>query len=130
MKQMMPLKLLIQMIKGASVYLRHGVLIGAIALLAFPSGTRAVMPPPDGGYDNFNTAEGALALCSLQMFVGAGNTGLGDTAMYFTTTGLVNTATGSAALFDNQTGGQNTATGDALDTNTTGSNNTAIGQAT
>jgi hypothetical protein len=44
--------------------------------------TRAVLPPPDGGYPGGNTAEGEDALFSL-------------------TTGIVNTAIGFNALFSN-----------------------------
>jgi trimeric autotransporter adhesin len=105
--------------------------------------TQAVEPPPDGGYANFNTAEGQDALFSLTS--GAGNTALGFTALYHTTTGedntavgfnallrdttgSFNTATGANALYNTTTGGSNTATGyDALGLDTTGSYNTATG---
>ena len=114
----------------AGTCLQRPVLLSALGFLILVPCARAVQPPPDGGYDNFNTAEGTDALLDLQVFVGAGNTALGNGAMRSTTTGLVNTATGSSALFENETGGENTATGAfALDANTTGSDNTAIGQA-
>ena len=71
--------------------------------------TRAVLPPPDGGYPGGNTAEGEDALFSL-------------------TTGIVNTAIGFSALFSNTNGSSNTAIGShALFSNTNGSNNAAIG---
>ena len=53
---------------------------------------RAVIPAPDGGYANGNTAEGTNALFSL-------------------TAGYSNTAVGGAALFHNQAGSENTAIG-------------------
>src|SRR5438270_1952907 len=93
--------------------------------LAFPSTTRAVSPPPDGGYFNANTAEGQDALFSLT--TGFSNTAIGFRALHSTTTGSSNTATGVNALFNN-TADNNTANGfEALVENTTGSNNTASG---
>ena len=83
-------------------------------------------PPPDGGYPNFNTAEGTSALFNLT--TGYENTAIGAGALYFNTTGYYNTATGFHALYGNTTGIDNTATGNfSLDRNTTGNNNTAIG---
>src|SRR5438067_13535081 len=71
--------------------------------------TLALLPPPDGGYPNGNTAEGDDALLNL-------------------TSGTNNTAIGFEALLNNTTGFQNTATGfQALERNTTGSDNTANG---
>ena len=82
-------------------------------------GARAVTPAPDGGYPNFNTAEGTDALFSLTS--GSANTALGFNALYSTTTGFQNTATGSGALASNTTGNYNTALGfQALYSNTTG----------
>jgi hypothetical protein len=69
---------------------------------------RAVIPPPDGGYPNFTTAEGQNALQSLT--TGAGNTALGAYALFGTTTGSFNTAVGALAL-DLNTGDANTAVG-------------------
>jgi hypothetical protein len=92
--------------------LRCGFLLLPLVLACFallPPEAFGVLPAPDGGYANDNTAEGTNALFSL-------------------TTGAANTATGSKALYANTTGGQNTATGDhALRHNTTGYQNTAIG---
>src|SRR6266436_5901274 len=46
-----------------------------LCLLAAWPKAQAVVPPPDGGYPNFNTAEGQNALFSLT--TGAGNTAVG-----------------------------------------------------
>ena len=87
---------------------------------------RAVDPPPDGGYPNFNTAEGTDALFHLT--TGSGNTAIGFDALYNNTAGGDNTANGVEALFSNTTGGGNTAVGaEALSSNTTGIQNTALG---
>src|SRR5262245_48562560 len=90
--------------------------------------TQAVSPPPDGGYPNFNTAEGDGALFGLT--TGLANTALGYQALEFNTTGNIDTATGSQALHFNTTGGGNTANGaQALFKNTTGVENVAVGAA-
>ncbi len=91
----------------------------------FPS-AQAVVPAPDGGYPNGNTAEGTLALFSVTS--GIDNTALGFTALFNNTTGFGNAATGWRALFFNRTGFHNTAPGfEALFSNTTGNHNTADG---
>jgi Chaperone of endosialidase len=116
-------------------------LIGAFVLAAATA--RAVDPPPDGGYPNFNTAEGDSALFSLTTgsnntaigsnallgnTTGGGNTAIGNYALFSNTTGGANTAIGVSTLYFNTTGGQNTATGfSALAFNTTGDYNTATG---
>ena len=83
-------------------------------------------PTPDGGYPNFNTAEGDNALFSLT--TGSENTANGFGALFSNTTGFQNTANGLEALFSNTAGNDNTANGAfALQANTTGSNNTANG---
>lgn len=113
------------------------------------SGAQAVMPPPDGGYAGFNTAEGQNALFGLT--TGVANTGVGWYSLWSNTDGsyntavgagtllfnigdqttfegVDNTAVGAAALLFNTTGTDNTATGAvALLNNTGGSNNTATG---
>ena len=113
------------------------------------SGAQAVMPPPDGGYAGFNTAEGQNALFGLT--TGVANTGVGWRSLFSNTDGsyntavgagtllfnigdqtafegVDNTAVGAAALLFNTTGTDNTATGvAALLNNTGGSNNTATG---
>jgi len=103
-------------------------LLIALVLVCFglSPATRAVVPPPDGGYPGFNTAEGHDALLSLT--TGEQNTAIGFQALYINTTGDSNTATGAQALHSNETGDNNTATGaEALDNNESGSGNTANG---
>ena len=104
----------------------------------------AISPPPDGGYPNFNTAEGQSALLSLDTSTGFANTAVGSLSLQssvdasFNTavgvgtlalnTGDENTAVGAAALLLNTIGERNTAVGvDALLNNTSGGPNTAIG---
>ena len=123
----------------------------AVALLYFAilPKAQAVIPPPDGGYPGFNTAEGQNALFSrttglantavgwYSLFSntdGSYNTGVGAGTLLFnvgdqtTGDGTQNTAIGAAALLFNTTGFSNTATGvTALLSNTTGNRNTAIG---
>jgi hypothetical protein len=109
--------------------LRYGLFLIAlvIAWFAVSPATQAVLPPPDGGYPNNNTAEGTDALFSLT--TGADNTAAGFDALYSNTTGDSNTAIGSQALVSNSTGIRNTATGfAALNSNTTGERNTATGR--
>jgi hypothetical protein len=77
---------LIQLVKTIPLIL-ISFLLACFALL--PT-AKAVVPAPDGGYANNNTAEGDFALFSL-------------------TTGSNNTATGNQALAANTTGTQNTA---------------------
>ena len=89
---------------------------------------RAVVPPPDGGYANFTTAEGTKALQSLT--TGTGNSGLGWYALFSDTTGSFNTAIGAGSLVLNNED-SNTAVGTAaLLLNTSGEENTAIGAST
>jgi hypothetical protein len=112
--------------------LRRGFLLIALALIlawfALLPAVRAVSPPPDGGYPNRTTAEGANALLSLT--AGTDNTALGFDALSSNTTGGGNTASGAYALLANTTGGFNTASGAAaLYSNTTGYYNTACGAA-
>ena len=111
--------------------------------LAAPN-ARAVVPPPDGGYPGFNTAEGQNALFSLT--TGAANTAVGWFSLFSDTEASFNTATGAgtllfnsadsntafgaAALLFNTAGDDNTAVGTAaLLNNTTGTVNTAVGSA-
>jgi hypothetical protein len=113
-----------------------------LAYFATTLGVEAVVPPPDGGYANFTTAEGTNALSNLTS--GAGNTAVGWYALFsagaanFNTgvgagtlalnTGDSNTATGAVALLLNTAGSQNTATGSqALLNNIEGINDTAVG---
>jgi Chaperone of endosialidase len=120
-----------------------GLLIPLIlACFALSKNAQGVVPPPDGGYPNFTTAEGTKALFSLttgsantavgwfSLFSNAGgsfNTAAGAGTLLFNT-GDSNTAFGTAALLFNTTGFQNTAVGTAaLLNNTTGNGNTAAG---
>jgi len=125
-----------------------GIFFTLLCLAVLPN-AQAVVPPPDGGYPNFNTAEGQNALFSLSTGVansavgwyslfsntdGSFNTGLGAGTLLFnvgdqsTGEGTQNTAVGTVALLFNTTGLANTASGvQALFSNTTGSNNTANG---
>jgi Chaperone of endosialidase len=88
---------------------------------------QAVVPPPDGGYPNLNTAEGTNALLTLT--TGAANTAVGWSSLRSVTIGGFNTGVGAGTLFLN-TADANTALGAAaLLFNTTGDDNTAVGAA-
>jgi hypothetical protein len=92
--------------------------------LAAPN-ARAVVPPPDGGYAGFNTAEGQNSLFNLT--TGSANTAVGWLSLRTLTGGSFNTATGAGSLLFN-TADSNTAVGAAaLLLNTTGTLNTAVG---
>ena len=103
------------------------LVLSFIILVAVAPIIQAVVPPPDGGYPNFNTAEGQNALFSLT--TGSANTAVGWFSLWANAEGNFNTATGAGALLFN-TADENTAFGAAaLLFNTTGINNTAIGAA-
>jgi hypothetical protein len=94
------------------------------ALLPAPKAF-GVVPPPDGGYPGFNTAEGQNAL--LHLTTGTANTAVGWLSLENVTTSSFNTGVGAGTLVLNS-GSQNTATGAAaLLLNTTGYCNTANG---
>jgi Chaperone of endosialidase len=106
----------------------------AVLFLALLPNAQAVVPPPDGGYPNFTTAEGQNALFSLT--TGSANTAVGWFSLFSNTEGSFNTGVGAGTLLFNigdQTNGdgtQNTAVGTAaLLFNTTGFQNTATGAA-
>lgn len=101
------------------------LLISILTCFASLPGARALVPPPDGGYPNFNTAEGNNAL--LNLAAGTANTAVGWFSLSGATDGSFNTAVGAASLVLN-TGESNTANGaGALLLNTTGNFNTANG---
>jgi hypothetical protein len=120
-------------LRGMKIRLQSLAVITS-ALLAFvllPL-AQAVVPPPDGGYPGFNTAEGQNALSGLT--TGIGNTAVGWFSLFSNTDGSFNTALGAGTLLfnlGNQASGegtQNTAIGTAaLLNNTTGASNTATG---
>jgi hypothetical protein len=97
----------------------------------FPK-AQGVVPPPDGGYPGFNTAEGQNALFSLT--TGVANTATGWFSLFSNTDGSFNTAVGAGTLLFNignqitEDGTRNTAVGTAaLLFNTAGVDNTALG---
>jgi hypothetical protein len=85
--------------------------IFAVGCLALSPKALAVVPPPDGGYPNFTTAEGTNALKNLS--TGAGNTGVGWYSLFSDTTASFNTAVGVGTLLFNNAG-ENTAIGYAF----------------
>jgi hypothetical protein len=104
----------------------------SLAWFALAPTAQAVVPPPDGGYPNFNTAEGQNALFGLT--TGSANTAVGWSSLFSNTDGSFNTAVGAGTLLFNVgnqiegDGVQNTAVGAAaLLFNTTGVQNTAVG---
>jgi Chaperone of endosialidase len=106
---------------------------------------RGLVPPPDGCYPNYTTAEGCQALRLLTTGTGntavgwyslysAGaasyNTGVGAGALAFTTgtRAVDNTAVGAGAMLFNISGASNVAVGtNALHNNDTGFYNVAVG---
>src|SRR5438132_255787 len=102
------------------------IAVFALTCFGISPASRAVVPPPDGGYPNFTTAEGDNALRSLT--TGVGNTAIGTFSLSSVTTGSFNTANGLQTLMNNTEGDGNTGTGfEALQNNTIGNSNTANG---
>jgi hypothetical protein len=96
-----------------------------LACFALSQSAQGVVPPPDGGYPGFTTAEGTKALFSLT--AGSANTAVGWYSLFSNAEGSFNTATGAGTLLFN-TADNNTAFGAAaLLFNTTGSLNTGVG---
>jgi hypothetical protein len=101
------------------------ILIGILCIGLLPK-VEAVVPPPDGGYPNFTTAEGTNALKNLSS--GVANSALGWYSLFTNTSGSYNTGVGAGTLLFNNNGEENTAIGvAALLLNTDGLQNTAIG---
>ena len=106
----------------------------ALACFVLSPTSQAVVPPPDGGYPNFTTAEGQKALFSLT--TGVANTAVGWSSLLSDTDGSFNTGVGAATLVltvgaQTGAGSFNTAVGAAaLLLNTDGRSNTATGAAT
>jgi len=98
-------------------------LILLVGLAVLP--VQAVVPPPDGGYPNFTTAEGTKALQNLS--TGSGNTGVGWYSLFSVTSGSLNTGVGTGTLVLNTVDNNTAVGGAALFLNTTGPQNTAIG---
>ena len=100
------------------------ITLALICFVLLPN-AQAVVPPPDGGYPNFTTAEGTKALQSLT--TGSANTAVGWSSLLSNAAGSFNTGVGAGTLALN-TGDSNTAVGAlALLLNTTGNSNTAVG---
>lgn len=111
-------------IKPAQIFLTV-----SLACIVFLRVAHAVVPPPDGGYPGFNTAEGQNALLSLDSGTGLANTAVGWFSLKSNVNTSFNTAVGAATLLAN-TADENTAVGAAaLVFNTTGDSNTGVGAA-
>jgi hypothetical protein len=106
-----------------SIPLFATVLLTAIWFVNSPN-AHAVVPPPEGGYPGFNTAEGQNALKNLT--TASGNTAVSWYSILSATTASFNTCvcTGAFAL---NTADENTAIGTAALLLNTASGNTAVG---
>jgi Chaperone of endosialidase len=102
-------------------------MLAFIGLSAAGPQLKAVVPPPDGGYPNFTTAEGTNALKNLT--TGAANTAVGWFSLFSDTVASFNTGTGAGALLFNTADGNSAFGTAALLFNTTGVENTAVGTA-
>jgi hypothetical protein len=100
-----------------------GLVLACFVLRTGPNAF-GLVPPPDGGYPNFTTAEGTKALQNLT--TGAANTGVGWYSLFSATTASFNTGLGAGALALN-TADENTAIGAAALLLNTASGNTAVG---
>jgi len=114
---------LIQLREPTAVFL---VALGLTCFGLLPK-SQPLVPPPDGCYPNFNTAEGCNALSAGGMNGNFGNSCFGWYALFSDSTGSFNTGVGAGALVLNNAD-SNTAVGAAaLLLNTSGSSNTAVG---
>jgi hypothetical protein len=110
--------------------LRRGLVLIALAfaLSVLSPMSRAVDPPPVGGYPGDNTALGEDALFSYDTSIQGENTACGHDSLYNLSTGIYNTAFGDDTLHGSTAGNNNTAVGwHAMTDNATGSMNTGIG---
>jgi hypothetical protein len=89
---------------------RTVLFLALLCLVTIGPTAQSVVPPPDGGYPRFNTAEGQNALFSLT--IGSANTAVGWFSLFSDTDGSFNTATGAESLLFNISD-QNTAFGAA-----------------
>ena len=115
-----------------SLPLWRGFLLIPLILVcfAFAPQTQALVPPPDGGYPGFNTAEGQQAMNLLT--TGIANTGLGWRALFSVDSAAFNTGVGAGALVLTHGNGvdANTAVGAAaILLNRFGARNSAVGAA-
>src|SRR5262245_54103832 len=78
-----------------------------LVCLSFAQPTRAVVPPPDGGYPGFTTAVGTNTLKNLT--TGVANTGAGWYSLFTNSSGNYNTGAGAGTLIFNN-GDENTDT--------------------
>ena len=101
-----------------------GLILVCLAFLPTPEAF-AVTPAPDGGYVEWNTAEGQDALFSLTS--GGFNTAVGGHALYEESTGSANTSIGAFALAANREGYWNVAVGQGALRNNSVSANVAVG---
>ena len=81
---------------------------GLLACIGLLPNAQAVVPPPDGCYPGFTTAEGCQALQNLT--TGSANTGVGFRALFSAGASSFNTGVGAGTLVLN-TGDSNTAVG-------------------
>jgi hypothetical protein len=103
------------------------LIIFSLTCFAFLSKSQAVVPPPDGDYPGGNTAEGHLALASLNTSAGLYNTAVGVYSLLSITNGAFCTGLGAGTLFAN-TAAENTAIGaGVLFSDSTGTENAALG---
>ena len=100
------------------------VISSVLSCFAVLPQAQAVVPPPDGAYPNFTTAEGQKALFSLT--TGSANTAVGWYSLFSDAAGSFNTGVGAGTLVLN-TGDENTAIGTASLLFNTASGNTAVG---
>ena len=102
-------------------------IIFALVCFALVQNTKAVVPPPDGCYPGFTTAEGCDALNFLT--TGVGNTGVGWRSLFGAQAASFNTGVGAGTLVLNRADA-NTGVGTAaLLLNGDGGRNTAVGAA-